>query len=132
MAINLTIASGQVPATAAEIVHGPSDAASRLNLTFSNVSTYNETLILTVSRNGATAVRICRVVLAPNEALEICGFPLNFTDSLLAVTTDALSVDYLVSIAPNDSPQTRSVYGDDGTVKVGGLSQMANALGWRG
>ncbi len=132
MAVNLTIASGQVGATAAQITTGAADVAKRLNLAFSNVGSYNETLILTVSRNGSTAVRYHRVLLAPNEKFEMCGFPLNSSDSLLAMTTNALSVDYLIAIAADDAPLTCTTYGDDGSIKLGGLPQLANAVGWRG
>ena len=115
---NLTLASGQVAATATEITAGSGNHAKRLNIKFCNVGGQEEELILTVSRNGATAVRIKRVVLAANEEFRIGGFPLNSSDSLLGVASNASSVDYLVSIASENAPYTEETYDADGRLKT--------------
>lgn len=115
--VNLTTGSGQVATTATQITAGVGNRARRLNLKFCNVGGQTETLILTLSRNGATAVRIKRVVLEPNEEFRISGLPLNATDSLLGVTTNASSVDYFVSIAGTEAPYAEETYDDAGRVK---------------
>ncbi len=115
---NLTVADGQVGIVAAQITAGISSRARRLNLTFNNVGTQDETLVLTLSRNGGTARRIERVVLSPNEKLKIGGLALNLSDSLLAVTSNAASVDYVISVAPMDAPETSLTYDSDGRLKT--------------
>ncbi len=115
---NLTTGDGQVAVTATQITAGAGVKARRMNVTFANVGGLNETLVVTISRNGGTARRLKRVVLDVNEQLEICGLPLNGTDSLLAATTNALSVDYVVSVAADNSPQTMVVYDEFGGVKT--------------
>ncbi len=115
---NLTLTSGQVAAVATQITMGRGNRAKPLNLKFCNVGVVEQTLTLTVSRNGATAVRIKQVVLAINEEFLITGLGLNGTDSLLAVTTSAASIDYLVSQAGDDTPYTESVFDDSGRVKT--------------
>lgn len=114
---NLTTGSGQVAVTATQITAGVSDRARRLNLKFCNVGGQEETLVLTVSRNGGTAVRIKRVVLAADEEFKLSGLPLNSTDSLLAATTNAASVDYLISIAGADAPYAEETFDDSGRQK---------------
>lgn len=115
---NLTIADGQVAATATEITAGSGDMAQRLNLTFCNTGSQDETLVLTISRNGGTARRLKRVVLATEEQLEITGLPLNSTDSLLGVTSNASVVDYIVSIAAAEAPLSMQVYDSLGGLKT--------------
>ncbi len=97
-----TLADGQVaittPAALVEGVAGP------LNITFTNTNAVTQTLVLTVQRNGGTARRIARAVLAENQQFIIAGLPLNAADTLLAVTTTAEAVDYFVSAAPDSAP----------------------------
>lgn len=111
---NLVIADGQVATTSTEITTGPSDEGGRVNVTFHNTGTADETLVLTLTRSGGTARRIKRVVLAENESCEICGLPLNGTDSLKGSTTTASVVDYTVSVGPDDSPLTFALYDANG------------------
>lgn len=111
---NLTIADGTVAATATQIAAGPGDHARPVNVLLSNTGTQDETVMLTISRNGGTQRRIWRGVLSPNWQARICGLPLNGTDSLLASATDAGVVDYLVSIAGREAPLTMAVYDDSG------------------
>ncbi len=115
---NLTTGDGQVATTATQITAGRGDVARRMNITFANVGGQEEVLILTMSRNGGTARRIKRVVLGADEQLEIAGLPLNLSDSLLAQTTNAASIDYVVSIAGHDAPLTMHVYDDKGGLKT--------------
>ena len=114
---NLTTAAGVVATTATEITAGAGDHARRLNLKFCNVGSQTETLILTISRNSATARRIKRVVLEPNEEFKLGGMPLNQSDSLLAVTTTADSVEYTIAIASPDADYTEATYDDAGREK---------------
>ena len=132
MANNLTIGDGQVASgTPAQIASSPgSSEATRLNVSLANVGGQDETLILTIVRGTGTPRRYKRVVLAADEQIEICGLPLNPTDSLQAVTTNANSIDYLVSVASANAPQTFAVYDSYGGVKTAPyiLDQLANAL----
>jgi len=114
---NLTIADGQVAVTPTKVVSGFSQA-NRLNLTFANVGGQQETLTLTLSRNGGPQRRLKQVVLDANEQFEVCGLPLNSTDVLYAQTTDAASVDYLVSIAAADAPLTMHSYDSAGRLRT--------------
>lgn len=116
---NLTVADGQVASgTAGQIVAGPSNHARRMNLIFANVGGQEETLVISLSRNGGTARRLKRVVLGADEQLEISGLPVNQSDSVLAVTSNAKSVDYVASIAGQDAPLTMHVYDDKGGLKT--------------
>ena len=114
---NLTIADGQVAAAATQVVSG-FNHAKRLNVSFANVGGLNEVLVITISRNGGPQRRLKRVELCANEQLEIAGFGLNSTDVLYAQTTDAASVDYVVSIAAPDAQLTMHVYDDKGGLKT--------------
>ena len=122
---NLTIADGQVAATATEITVGPSDDGGRVNLTFCNTGTQEETLVLTVTRgSGGTARRLKRITIQPDEQCEFSGLPLNRDDSLKGVTTTASVVDYIVSVGPADSPFRFEVQDADGIRKnMGALNE---------
>jgi hypothetical protein len=128
---NLTTADGQVTTTATQITAGVGDRAQRLNLKFCNVGGAEETLVLTVSRNGGTARRLKRVVLAANEEFKLGGLALNKSDSLLGVTTNAASVDYVVSVAADDAPYTEETFDDSGRPKQAPYlqEQLEAALG---
>ncbi len=115
--INLTVADGQVATTATEITKGRGNHARPLDLTFANVGGQEETLILSISRGGGTARRLKRVVLSPDEQLEICALALNSTDSLLAQTSNAASVDFVVAIASGHAPYAMHVFDDKGGLK---------------
>lgn len=115
---NLNVGDGQVQIVATQIAAGAANKARRMNVTFANVGGQNETLVLTLSRNGGTPRRLKRVVLELNEQLEVCGLPLNLQDVLFAQTTDAASIDYLVSIAATEAPLTMHVYDDKGGLKT--------------
>jgi hypothetical protein len=114
---NLTIGDGQVAITATQITAGSGDRAQRLDIKFCNTGDQEETLILTISRNGGTARRLKRVVLAANEEFKLGGLALNKTDSLLGVTTTASSIDYVVSIAAPTAAYTEETFDDSGRPK---------------
>jgi hypothetical protein len=133
---NLVIADGQVAATATQITTGAASRARRLNVIFSNVGTQTETLIITTLRGGGanltgTARRIHRVLLDPNWSLHIRGLPLNIDDSLLAVTTDAGAVDYVISMASEETELEIRVYDDNGLPAASPqiFEQLAAVLG---
>lgn len=111
---NLTIADGQLPSTAGVIVSGPGNHARHINLIMSNTGTQDETITLTISRNGGTARRIWRGVLSSNWQARICSLPLNGTDRLLGASTTAGAVDYFVAIVGHNSPMTMAIYDDLG------------------
>ncbi len=116
--INVVTGDGQVAITATQIAAGPSSQGGRVNVLFANVGTTTETLVVTTTRIAGTARRVHRCFLDPNECLHIRGLPLNGEDSLLAMTTTALTVDYVVSIAAPDAPLEIMVFDDQGLPKV--------------
>ena len=128
---NLTTGDGQVATTATQITTGVGDRAVRLDLKFCNVGGQEETLVLTISRNGGTARRLKRVVLQANEEFKISGLGLNKSDSLLAATTNASSVDYVIAISAPNSQYTEETFDDSGRVKRAPYiqEQLDSALG---
>ena len=116
--INLTVTDGQVAAAETEVTAGRGNHARRYNVTFANVGGQTETLEVKISRGGGTSRRLKKVILSPDEQLEIVGLPLNSTDSLRALTTNANSVDYTVSFAPPEAPLAMTVYDIYGGVKT--------------
>ena len=125
---NLNLTDGQLAASPAEITVGPCDIAKRLNLTFCNTGTAEETIILTLTRSGGTARRLKRVVLQENEQFEICGLPLDSDSSLKGSTTNAGAVDYTISIGA-EGPLIYKIFDADGIPKMVGNALNALTLG---
>lgn len=111
---NLTIADGQLAATATQIVAGPGNHARQINVVLSNTGTQDETIVLTYSRNGGTQRRVWRCVLSANWQARVCGLPINVADVLYGSASDASVVDYLVSISGPNAPLTMAIYDDNG------------------
>lgn len=101
MNTGITLADGQVGATATALSTNP--LSGLVNVTFCNVGGLSETVVVTLLRNGGTARRVARAVLAANEALVVAGLQVHGVDTLKASTTNATSVDYVVSSAPDSS-----------------------------
>lgn len=116
--INLTLFDGQVASGVAAQIATGQDTARRHSITFCNTGTNDETLILTLSRNGGTPRRIRQVILSTNEQMQFNGLPLNKTDVLSAVTTNPNVMDYVVSIAADEAPMGMAVYDASGQAKV--------------
>lgn len=96
----LALANGQVAATAGTILAGSTLLAEgRVDACFTNVGGAPETLVVTVKRNGGTARRVARFVLQANETAYVCGFVMEPSDTLLAATSNATSVDYTVDLS---------------------------------
>lgn len=114
----LTLADGQVAASATSIYAGSASPAKKVTVTFTNVGGQSETLVVTFTRAGGTARRVLRHVLAANEAVVLRGLPMQADDTLLAATSNATSVDYLVTDG-SDSPF--EIVGFDGN---GALKQV--------
>lgn len=114
---NLVVADGQVGTVASAVLSGTRDAAPRYNFTFSNVGVNVETLVITFSRAGGTPRQVRQVVLDPDETFELCGLPCNKADSVYAVTSNASSVDYLVSTASEQTVLGSQVYDANGMPK---------------
>jgi hypothetical protein len=92
----LTLASGQVAAADAP-VYTVGAGVSIVSAIFDNTSgSTTETVVVKLVALGATARRVARAVLAPNEQLLIQGLPMSPGDVLSATTTDATTVDYTV------------------------------------
>ncbi len=127
---NLTIADGQLAATATPLTAGR-DHARKINVILANTGTQDETIVLTYSRAGGTPRRIWYGVLSPNWSARICGLPINGADVLLGQTTDAGVVDYVVSMTGLDAPLTMVVVNDAGLLATAPqlLDQMAALTG---
>lgn len=120
----LTIADGQVAASATQILDGASNTAQRgVSVMFSNTGNSSETVVVTFKRQGGTARRIAYAVLAQNESLLITGLKITSGDTLLASASDASVVDYLIT-GEQDGPYTVSVFDANGCLKT-----VANGTG---
>ncbi len=117
--------------TAAVVLTGTRDAACRYNMTFTNIGTGTETLIITYSRASGTQRQFRQVTLDPDQTFEITGLPCNRADSVYAVTTTESVVDYLISVAPDEAPLASVIYDETGrpsnTPAI--LDQLALVLG---
>ena len=124
-----TITSGQLGTTAATLLAGENASdTGRLDLICQNVGSNTETIVLTFQTNGATAVRLWRCELAQNEQLKATAIPIQGGDTLLAVTTTASSVDYLITRSEAKSLSFET-FSANGTSKgVGTLRQILQAL----
>lgn len=98
MARPLTLADGQLGTTAATLLSGADAPQSgRVDVVLSNTGTSEETVVLTFQRSGGTARRLARLVLNANEQAHVRGVAVQPDDTLLAVTSTASAVDYLVT-----------------------------------
>lgn len=114
---NNVLSDGQLGATAATLLSGANAPASGLvDVLLNNTGTTEETVLLTLQVRGGTARRVVRVVLNENQAAHIRRVPVGFEDTLLAVTTTASTVDYVVTIS-GFSPSV-DVLSGDGTNKA--------------
>lgn len=118
-ASNPTLADGQVAASAAALLSGQGGPVS---VTFQNVGGSPETVVVTLARAGGPARRVARAVLAANEQLLLVGLPISAADSLKAVTSNAESVDYVVSAAPESAPLQVYTLDANGAIKNGAAS----------
>ena len=102
-----SLADGQVAASQTAILnqaiattnYGPGFTLDpyRASINFANTSgSLSETVQLFVQREGGTSRLIDYAILAPHEVRKITGIPMNPGDTLLAQTTDATTVDYIV------------------------------------
>jgi hypothetical protein len=93
------LANGQVAASATAIYTCAAQDAERVSVLFRNVGGLSETLVVTVLPQGGTSRQVFRVVLAANEGCLIDGLIVEKDDILKAATSNATSVDYLVSLS---------------------------------
>lgn len=122
---NLTLANGQLETTAATLLAGSAAPSEGLvNVALNNTGSSEETVLLTLQVRGGTARRVARVVLNENEAAHVKGVPLAAEDTLLAVTTTASAVDYLVTVG--DGSLRVQALSADGTDK--GVSTLRRIL----
>ena len=98
------VANGRVAVTATEIAGSLADEPQRVLVVFSNIGLYEETVVLSLSVNGGTARQLFQFLVKQDESQVIDGLPLDSNDSLKALTDHADSVDYVVSIAPPNTP----------------------------
>lgn len=111
---NLTVADGQLAATATAMTTGTAAVARKLNVIVSNTGQNEETVVITYSRAGGTQRRVFRAVLQANWSARLCGLGLNADDTLYGATTNASVVDYLVTITGPEAPLSMDVFDDSG------------------
>lgn len=119
MARKLTLADGQLAASAGTILAGSSldgGEGGLVQVSCQNVGSSAETVVITMKRAGGTARRVARAVLAADEQLQITGLPMQPDDTLLGATTNATSVDYLVTAS--DGPLVIRTLGASGSAKT--------------
>lgn len=100
----ITLTDGQL-ATAAAAIFDPNTLFTNSSvgplyvdvLLANTSSSLTQTIILTITRNGGTARRLKRFALAPNYQAQISSIAMSPGDTLLAVTTTASVVDYMVN-----------------------------------
>ncbi len=95
-----TLSDGQLAVSATAVYTCPTNLPplSQVDLVCQNTSaSLTETILITLTRSGGGTRRVVRAVLAPNEQLIVQGLPMSPNDILLGATTDATTVDYLVS-----------------------------------
>lgn len=126
----LTVADGQVAAATATIYTG-TRSSETVNALFTNTSgATTETVVVTLTDESAvtpTARRIARAVLSPNEQLFIGGIPMASDDLLKAATTDATTVDYIISSSSSDLPFTILTLDANGSLKQTASTATASA-----
>jgi hypothetical protein len=130
----ISVADGQLPNSATAIYTAPTVSAlgtqgpvhgivSCLNTS----SSLTETVVLTLTRAAsAVARRIARVVLGPNEQAFVTGVPLSAGDVIKGQTSDANTVDYVVSVTEQDLPLVVAAFDASGNAKTNSAS--ANGL----
>ena len=97
--MSITVNDGQVGTAAAAIIPvGSPDG--RYSITLRNTSaSLTETILLTFTRSGGSSRGLKRIVLSPNESADVNNIPVGSGDSVLASTTDAATVDYLIALS---------------------------------
>lgn len=117
MAREWTLADGQLGTTAATLLSGvDAPALGHVEVVLQNTGDTEETIVLTFRRSGGTARRLVRLVLQANEQAFVRGVAMQPDDTLLAVTTTASTVDYLV-VASGAKSLTAEVLDAAGTSK---------------
>ena len=105
--------------TAGTVISGNS-----INILFSNrSSTLTETIIISFQRQGGTARYTDQFQLSPNQSAKINNYAMIQGDILLGQTTDATTVDYVVSSGINGAATTLEIYDNTGA-KIGGTSSF--------
>lgn len=137
----LTLADGQVAASAGTIHTVTSTNEGRVGMTFHNTGSNSETVVVTLSRAGGTARRIARAVLAANEALVVTGFPVQAGDVIAAATTNASAADYVVTACSESVPLDIYTLSGNGarklvrteatrTIQIGTRGKVGATSGW--
>ena len=129
-----TLADGQLGTTAASLIDPTLVPAGAVTVVLSNIASTDETVILTFQRAGGTARRLARRTLAQHQQLIIKNLPIQPSDSLLGVTSNAGAVDYVVVTADDSGPfhiQAMSAQGEPiqsstGDTEVSGTLELSS------
>lgn len=119
------LANGQVAASATAIYTCAAQDAERVSVLFRNVGGLSETLAVTVLPQGGTSRQVFRIVLAANEGCLIDGLIVEKDDILKAATSNATSVDYLVSLS-DAKGLTFQAFDANGALKSGSAAASGN------
>lgn len=122
--MSLLIGNGQLASTAAAL--GTATGRDLWSLKLANTSgSTTETILITVLRNGGTARRLARIVLAPNEQATVTNIPVESGDVVKGVSTNATTVDYdltgvgvtNVALLPNFPPTSIQLFTASGSLQ---------------
>jgi hypothetical protein len=136
--------SGQLAATATSILSGADAGERKVQLSCVNTGSSAETVIVKQQVAGGTARQIARAVLGANESLVVTGIGMQPDDTLLGQTTNAATVDYVVSGCPNDEAfsivsldangalkmSNNSCVRTGYTTQIGTRAKVGGAAGW--
>lgn len=125
-----TFTDGQLAASESAILTyntdvGTTGKGQTFAATFTNVGGSQETILLTFQRRGGTSRRLRRVVLSANEQFVMNGLTMSPEDILLGSTSNASSVDYVVS-SSGDGPLQFQTFDANGSLKSGSASFSGN------
>lgn len=135
--MSLTIANGQLATSATALATATGSDLWSLRLTNTSGS-LTETVLITVLRQGGTARRVARIVLAPNEQAVVTNIPVESGDIVKGATTDATTVDYDLTgvgaaglaVLPNFPPTSLQLFDASGALKsAAGTTSSATLTG---
>ena len=119
-----TLTDGQLAATATSLLSGATVADQKVQIVCVNTGTGAETVIVTQKVSGGTARQVARSILGAKETLIVTGIGMHGDDTLLGQTTNATTVDYVVSTCPSDEPFEIESLDANGALKMSNNSYV--------
>ena len=93
----MMMADGQLSSSSATILGTAASDRTVGVVLYNTSSVLQQTVRLTITRSGSAARTLVRAVLEGNESLYLAGLTLDPSDLLAGLTTNAATVDYLVT-----------------------------------